>query len=75
MRDRKASGRWIDDIKRNNEKKINEHQGAVKQIEKFLSRPRLKQAAKDFIIVNQEMDRKKLMSLMPFLPDDRPSLD
>ncbi|MFQ5485424.1 MAG: hypothetical protein ACE5DO_08875, partial [Desulfobacterales bacterium] len=65
IRARKASGQWRQTVKDNNRKKILELRLSVKRLDALLSDSRLRQAAVDANIVNQVVDRARLMALSP----------
>jgi hypothetical protein len=73
-RDLRSSDEWLETVRDANEKKLREKRDTVRRLEKFLSRPRLRQAAADLQIVDQVVDREKIMSLSPSMEDDTPQL-
>ena len=65
MRDKKSAGEWLDNVKAAHEKNLRERHESKRQLEQFLSHPRMQQAAVDLQSADLVMDRNKLMSLMP----------
>ena len=72
IRNQRAAGNWLNTVKEANEKQLREKQETVRQLQKILSHPRLQQAAVDLKIVDQMVDREKLMSLKPAMPGGFP---
>lgn len=65
VRDKKASGQWRQTVEDSNQKKVLGLRATLRRLDALLADSRLQQAATDADIVNQIVDRLRLMALSP----------